>query len=321
MASLVTDSTESASGLRIMSENIAAPPAGPSLMQGLPDGCTLRISPKIKQIQVAAKEILDLLEANEDTNGNQWLVILGLSPSTIRKLDDDHSSLGGMEYRFQWEGSTGLIKVVPSHSHDMATDYLTRAVDVRLVIMGIHDPGDRRWASTATYKPTAAKGKQGDQTFLPPSRCPTYTQRAGWPTFVIETGVSESIPRLREDAKWWLATSSGDVRMVLIVGMKKRYVSVEMWQLAPSNAPRPLTQQDIDTLRLQVPPIPPMIQQQAVVQQPYCAQEVTISSSGVQGAPLIIPFYPFFDRPAQPGETDIVLDAYNFECLTRGWFP
>jgi hypothetical protein len=79
---------------------------------------------------------------------------------------------------------------------------------------------------------------------------------------VIETGVSESFPRLREDAKWWLAASSGDVRIALVVSIKKAKVEFEKWQLAPPNAPRPLTRQYIDILRLRNQK-PPLFQQPA----------------------------------------------------------
>jgi hypothetical protein len=295
-----------------------AVPAPPSLTQGLPAGYAVRIFSQLKRLQADAERILQSLQENQD--GNQWLVVLGLSTSTIRELDDDHSSLGGVEYRFQWDGSAGLIKVVPSHTHDMTTDQVTRSIDDRLSAMGIRSI-DRKWAATSTYKPTPTKGKQGDQAFIPPSRCPALQLPApqlpaGWPTFVIETGVSESLPRLREDAKWWLAASSGDVRIVLVISIKRTSVSFEKWQLAPLNAPRPLTRADIDTLRLRGPHIPPLAQQPATIQQAYSADEVEVTSTGIEGAPMILPFAALYDRPPGPSEVDVVLDPQDFRDIT-----
>ncbi|KAF9251729.1 hypothetical protein DTO013E5_3844 [Penicillium roqueforti] len=313
MTSLFTDVAESAIGLRRMSQSGAVVPARPSLLQGLPAGYAVRVFSQLERLQADAGRILQLLQENKD--GNQWLVVLGLSTSTIRKLDDDHSSLGGVEYRFQWEGSTGVIKVVPSHTHDMTTDQVTRSIDDRLSAMRIRST-NRKWAATSTYKPTPTKGKQGDQAFIPPSRCPSPQRPAGWPTFVIETGVSESLPRLREDAKWWLAASSGDVRIVLVISIKRTSVYFEKWQLAPSNAPRPLTRAYIDTLRLQGPHIPPLFQQPATIQQAYSAHEVEVTPTGIEGTPMILPFAALYDRDPGRGEVDVVLDPQDFRDIT-----
>jgi hypothetical protein len=158
----------------------------------------------LEGLQVEAEKVLESLK--ENGNGNQWITVLNLSAQMIHKLDEEHnSSLGGIEYRFQWEGTTGLIKVVPSQAHNATTDKVTRRIDRQLDAMGLNW-SEAVWLATATYKPTASKGKQPDQAFLPPARCPIRFPRflsSGWPTFVIETGVSESLNRLRENAKKW----------------------------------------------------------------------------------------------------------------------
>jgi hypothetical protein len=190
-----------------------------------------------KQLQTDTSNILKVLQDNEN-DGNQYLVLLGLSKRSIERLDN--RGLSGLAYRFQWEGTVGLIKIVPTNGHDITTDQTTRAIDEHLMAMGIRSV-DRRWAMSTTYKPTASKGKQADQCFIPPGRCASPGQPVGWPTFVIETGVSESLPRLREDAKWWFNNSGGEVRMVLVISIKQTKVEFELWQLAPPNSPHPLT--------------------------------------------------------------------------------
>ncbi|KAL4780853.1 hypothetical protein BJX76DRAFT_364024 [Aspergillus varians] len=297
-----------------MSQNNTIVPTSLSLISGLPTGYVVRTFSRFQRLQSDAKEILQSLKENHD--GNQWLVVLGLSRSTIQKLDDDHGSLGGVEYRFQWEGTSGLIKVLPSYTHDMTTDMVTRTIDDKLSAMGIRTV-DRRWAGTSTYKPTTTKGKQGDQAFVPPSRCPSPQRAVDWPTVVIETGVSESCPRLREDARWWLANSSGDVRIVLIISIKRNKVYFEKWQLAPPNAPRPLTRRYLDTLRQKSPQMPPLFQQPAATQQAYSAHEVEVTSNGTVGAPMILPFATLYDRPPGPGESDIVLGSQDFQDITN----
>lgn len=173
-----------------------------------------------------------------------------------------------------------------------------------------------RSAATSTYKPTPTKGKQGDQAFIPPSQCPSPQRPAGWPTFVIETGVSESLSRLRGDAKWWLAASSGNVRIVLIISINRTSVSFEKWQLAPSNALRPLTRAYFNTLRLRGHHMHPLLQQPATIQQAYSAHEVEVTSTRIDGAPMILPFTALYDRHPGPSEVDVVLDPQEFRDIT-----
>ncbi|KAJ5554915.1 hypothetical protein N7461_003385 [Penicillium sp. DV-2018c] len=289
-----------------------------SLMSGLPPEHIVRTFSHFKGLQLEAEKILKSLREKGD--GNQFMVILNLSARTIKKLDEEHhSSLGAINYRFQWEGTTGLIKVVPSECHDATSNNLGRAIDRKLTAMGIRW-SEMVWAGTSTYKPTAGVGKQGDQAFLPPARCPNGLPSGSWPTFVIEAGVSESISRLREDARRWFIISEGLVRIVIIVSIKSSQVTFERWQLAPSNAPRPLTQAYLSPLRAQTPNIPPLTIQSIAIQQPYSVQEVYVEPNRVIGAPLVIPFVAIYDRLPGPGEHDILLNAQDFLEITEKLF-
>lgn len=80
---------------------------------------------------------------------------------------------------------------------------------------------------TATYKPTAGRDKQGDQAFLPPSRIPSRLPSGAWATFVIETGVSESLNRLRTDARRWFINLQGEVRIVVLISIKPTKITFE----------------------------------------------------------------------------------------------
>ncbi|CAG8890540.1 unnamed protein product [Penicillium egyptiacum] len=176
------------------------------------------------------------------------------------------------------------------------------------------------WAGTSTYKPTAGAGKQGDQAFLPPARCPNGLPSGSWPTFVIEAGVSESLSRLREDARGWFVISEGQVRIVIIISIKSTNITFERWQLAPSNAPRPLTRAYLSPLCAQNPNIPPLTIQPITTQQPDSVQEVYVEPNRVVGAPLVIPFVAIHDRVPGPGEHDILIDAQNFLEITEKLF-
>jgi hypothetical protein len=153
--------------------------------------------------------------------------------------------------------------------------------------------------------------------FSPFARWPSSTSLK-WPTVVIETGVSESLPRLRQDARWWFGASDGEVRMVIIISVKKTAVHFEKWQLAPPNAPQPLTRAYIDSLRRNPVNVPPLVQQPVNMQQPYSCAEVDVTETTVDGAPLTIPYCALFDVPVRPPNMqDVVLNAEDFRFITR----
>ena len=295
-----------------MSEN-------PTLMSDLPQGHVVSFS-RLRRLRLEALQISKWFE--DHTDGNQWIVVLGLSTPVIEALTSDHGGLGGITFRFQWEGSTGLIKVVPRSEHDIATNKFVEMIRDHYRAMGTSQIGSA-WAGATTYRSGMRAGKEADNCYVPPSRCTRPIRNLGYPTLVIETGVSESLGRLRQDARKWFADSGGDVRMVVLIIVKENYISFEQWQLAPSGAPRPLTLQYIRTLQAQTPNMPPLTRQPAQLQQPYCAQYVDMTPNPVAGMPhvmdgnpMVFPFAAIEDRPPGPGEGDIVLGLQDFTYVT-----
>lgn len=70
-------------------------------------------------------------------------------------------------------------------------------------------------------------------------RCLIFTNRYcadrhGWPTVVVEVGLSESCRKLEEDVKWWLTESEGRVQTAVAVSIETRGVpqlTVERWEM------------------------------------------------------------------------------------------
>lgn len=198
------------------------------LTTALPSEHIVRVFSTRARLQAEAQTVLDSLNIN-DWDGNQWILVLGLSKSVIDRLDNDKGFLAGIDYRFQWERTTRLIKIVPSASHEQINSDFTALVSEKLAAMGIHR-SHRRWGLATTYQPTIGrKGKQGDQMFLPTQRRPVSSQVIDWPTLVLEIGVFESKPKLEENTKWWFNNSNGRVRIVLVILVRKHRVVFEKW--------------------------------------------------------------------------------------------
>ncbi|KAJ5836189.1 hypothetical protein N7447_002215 [Penicillium robsamsonii] len=270
----------------------------PTLMPGLPEGYVVSFS-RLTRLRHEARRIIEWFEHH--TDGNQWIVVLGLSLTTNETLTTDCNALNGVPYQFQWEGTTGLIKLTPRGEHEIVTSQFTMVVHDELKSIGL-------------------PRKEADNSYLPPSRHIRPIENAGYPSLVIETGVSESLGRLRQDARKWFADSGGDVRIVILIHTSENIVSFEQWQLAPSTAPRPLTKRYIDTLCARTPNIPPRTGQPTQRQQVYCAHQVNVTRNFVagmpmviDGAPMVLPFIAIQDRPPSPGEWDIVIRPQEFD--------
>lgn len=106
---------------------------------------------------------------------------------------------------------------------------------------------------------------------------------------------------------------------MLIINIKKKTqeIFLRKWQLAPANTSS-LTRGVINQLRQQVfPPMPPLIQQNPVSQQPFVLQEIRITKTSAFGGPLVLPFQALFCRPPQGAERDIVLGQQELTFCAR----
>ncbi|OGM48048.1 hypothetical protein ABOM_002907 [Aspergillus bombycis] len=249
---------------------------------------------RMERLQVEAEAVQASLTTNEGT-GNQWLVVLDLTKKAIEKPANHENGLRGIAYRFQWEGTVGIIKGIPGYSHEYPTQESSMTVNDQLAAMGI-GRNDRSWGGRTTYSPTCNTGKEADQIFTPFNRRPSGGV-VDWPTLAIETGASESYQRLQEDVRWWFKNSNG------------------RWQLVPhpSNPDRalfkPITAASADNVPTRA------AQPLVVTQRPYSAQEILVTP-GTMG----IPFEALYDRSRGPTETDVILTGNDVRDFARTSF-
>jgi hypothetical protein len=153
-----------------------------------------------------------------------------------------------------------------------------------------------------TLFPSRRSSKEGDSSFRPYSHRPNKTD---WPTIVIESGVSETLPHLRFDTSWWLRESKGDVKIIIIISIKRArpMIQIEKWELA-SIVGGQLTLRSASNN----------------AQIPTKTQEITIDPNAVTGAPLILEFEKILLRPAVLPETDIAFSAQELSTwAARIW--
>ncbi|PGG98269.1 hypothetical protein GX51_06917 [Blastomyces parvus] len=227
-----------------------------------------------------------------DSDGKQhldrYVVFKNVAPDTMRDFSNrKHPG------RIKDQSLTNHLLIInmPSNDHESAIRYFE---------MLLHDKLNEMRAKLAVkVKHCGAAGVQGttrkkfpDASFRP--RLLPAARSATWPSLVLEVGYSESAPKLKRDASWWLTESQGDVRAVITLKIFRYHrVHLEMWQLRDGAArPRPVMTQEVT---------------------------VTKSASGYSATDqMVIRFQDLLLRlPAGNGEHDIVLNRNDLAELVE----
>ncbi|GAQ09903.1 hypothetical protein ALT_7224 [Aspergillus lentulus] len=277
--------------------------ASPELTANLPDDHIVVQFTTLEDLQQTAERVHSSL--NQIGNENQFILILGLTKNSRIELDSEERPLNGIPYRFMWENTAGILKIL-THGQDVVTLNITRAIDLFCSRMGMDPTAEFAFGGTTTRLLCAGrKGKQPDGCLFPKARM--RRDREAWPTLVIEAGVTASLPRLREEARWWLRNSQGEVRMVLVLGIhrQRRTLIIEKWEQERA----PIQQHQHQPSYQPVASLPA-----------YAAQTTEISPESVSGAPLVLSFEELLERPRQGREADIVLAAEQLRgCMCWVW--
>ncbi|KKK23864.1 hypothetical protein AOCH_003913, partial [Aspergillus ochraceoroseus] len=176
-------------------------------------------------------------------------------PRTFRRLQDCNQAIGALQESFTPAGcrsnrdqlrrasvrltyfpdiETLLIKV-PTAAHATAHRCFTDEAVVSLAAMGI-SLAERVCTGATTYAAPSHSEKEPDTSYKNSLLRPLDTD---WPHFVIESGVPESLPRLRQDVNWWIGNPGGRVLLVLLlkVSRAEKKLTVEKYFPKPRQGP------------------------------------------------------------------------------------
>jgi len=164
-------------------------------------------------------------------NAGQYAVFSHITPHQLANLDNFRTthckSLRFHYYEFE---ETLIVRIMPGDAHELSCSGFEIALYQKLTQMALlHELLNTRGK---TYKGVGCGG-EADSSFTPLSTRPLSTD---WPTLVVEHGVSQSLKCLRGDASWWLTSSTGQVKIVLLfcISEKNREIQIEQWQMSAS---------------------------------------------------------------------------------------
>ena len=226
----------------------------------------------------------------------QYVAVEDVSPSDLDHIDYLRRCLDLPQMRILYDEDERLliVKLMPGRPHEAAID-LFRELFVAQVpsSVGIFGLGAARCGELTKRR------KEPDQAYIPRNRI----SNQDWPTVVVEIGLSESLPNLREDARYWLTISEGKVFVVILISfsVSSKVVTWERWENAPPAPGRMV-------LRSQTVPH----------DVPTCMQTVTLPPAGpATGTPFRIPTSKIWDIVPPNVGTEIVFTEEQLETYAR----
>ena len=271
------------------------PITSPQLLEGFED--QIRKFSGISGLRSAVNTLSNHLY--QGTTTNQYLVFQPVTEDDLAEIEEKRHTIGrGLRFTHCTDIDTLIIKV-PTKEHEAVTRTFTHDFMRRIEHMGLTELDDLKDMGATTYKGTSTK-KEPDSCWRPLAVRPNGQD---WPTVVFEVGVSETLRKLRMDARWWLANSQGRVKIVLLFKINRaaRTIQIEKWECtyaARSNRPP--------------------------AQVPAQIQTVDIDANGVTGSPpattppLVLHFQDILLRQPVPPEENLIYTAQNLQRLANG---
>lgn len=238
---------------------------------------------------------------NDMTGGAQDSLTIGnVSPSSFRALEtarNRHRQRQHRKRRLFYDPATARVVItVPSTLHIKLHVRLYECILYEIRDMGRH----RQW--TSCYGETCyAEDGGGGQVDCRSAGSPVARWgggTVGWPTLVIEAGVSSSMSSLETKMQWWFAASRHRVKVVILMRMhvEQGTIDIEMWR--DMSGSEPSCHQSISIAWAGPRPVLSMV-----------SQDRTPPHFNVTGGPLVLFFEELFLRApvATDGEHDIVV--------------
>ncbi|EFX06509.1 hypothetical protein CMQ_6830 [Grosmannia clavigera kw1407] len=239
-----------------------------------------------------------------------FAIFQGVDPDTFSKIETGRQRRG-RKLRFHYRPEQHqLLVTVPNFEHDTATWTISAALYHDLNNMGL-SYNDLVPSGTTKFG-DGGSGKEcgeADAAFMPGERADALD---GWPTLVVETGLSQSSESLDAKMRWWFHASNHQVNIVLLVKLQRasHTICVEKYV---KDIPQP--RQGATFTRF-MPALVPQSRQSITIAPHPRSQPVVYD---VFGGPLVLEFVLLFLRPADlaRGERDVVLDATRLVDLAR----
>ncbi|KAJ5937085.1 hypothetical protein N7466_003535 [Penicillium verhagenii] len=257
------------------------------------------IAPSFSQL-VATLKMLQAQFGTQSPPESQYLHVSGLHQTVFEKIVNDETIFQSALAMATVCNQTNeiLYKVIPSAQHAKFAQLFSNTMMERLGRMGLK-PHLGHWVGRGLGRAhgwTCSKEPNG---WFEPNDVLVSSGGGGYPSLILEVGLSQSYAQLRNDAYWWHGNSdiqspNGDRQTKMVVlasltGEPAWRIDIEVWTEVPDTQPmRNTRSRSTRTLER--------------------TQHVCFENGVVHGGPLVLSFDLMMRRRPSGKETDIVLD-------------
>ena len=237
------------------------------------------------------------------TTDVQYLAFERVTREDLAEIDTSRTSIG-RHTRMTYYADVDLliVKLMPSVKHEAAHRSLSGDFVYKIRVMGV--PRNGLYPLGAGRFEGRNSSKEADSAYKP---LPIRSGESDWPTIVFESGLSESLGRLRTDAEWWLIESGGQVKIAVLISIRPALsaLCIEKWELGLVERP---TTPAVSSNTQHTPQVP------------TCVQAINIDHDTVAGAPLTLEFEKIFLRPPMLPESNLVFTAQDLTAWANDFW-
>ncbi|KAK3358636.1 hypothetical protein B0T24DRAFT_540311 [Lasiosphaeria ovina] len=219
-----------------------------------------------------------------------------LTVTNIRRRNGQKKRCRKFRFRRYNANSRILIITIPTDIHEV--------LHLGLYTPYLRSTTEESWKNIGSARFRADQGHPGGDGAEGDSTGGPWPERAGagnWPTLVIESGYSETLPELYKDMQWWFRTSNHEVKIVILAKFddQQHHILLEKWEeeiSSPQGAITRMKRQSITITR----------------------DETTnpVSYNVTRGA-LVLGFRLLFLRDPGPQEGDFVLSIQDLQLYVE----
>jgi hypothetical protein len=156
-------------------------------------------------------------------------------------------------------------------------------------------------------------GGEGDSTGGPR---PERIGKGNWPTLVIESGHSETLPELHKDMQWWFQVSNHKVKIVILAKFddQQHHILLEKWEEEISSPQGAITRSRAAAILQQNSVLNPVKRQSITITRDETTNPVSYNIT--KGA-LVLGFRLLFLRDPGPQEGDFVLSIQDLQLYAE----
>ncbi|KAK4074452.1 uncharacterized protein Triagg1_5048 [Trichoderma aggressivum f. europaeum] len=258
--------------------------------------------------------LADLLTAIDTAPGDA-LRVTDVSPTVFKMLDEDNER-NKIRLSMYTEDTRCLIITVVTGTHEIAHIRLNGEVSSQIRNMGLDDSWES-YGSKSYYfgrRPSGSGGGGGGGGEKQADSCggPVPERRGGYPTLVIESGYSQTLPAVREKIRSWFTDSDHQIKIIILAKIfpTERRILIERWEERPQGGCR----QGVST-------------RWASTLIPECCQTINITETStippayqIASNDMVLDFRLLFLRNPRQGEGDVIItQAWLQRYARRVW--